>query len=65
MFVARTIVATTTSTSASTTPATSEEITETWLRIDPKALGAEGGPKEIEEDIIKELVERHGKWMAS
>ncbi|KAL0579190.1 Phosphopantothenate--cysteine ligase cab2 [Marasmius crinis-equi] len=35
-------------------------IKETWLRIDPKSTEA---GKEIEEDIIRELVQRHRKWI--
>lgn len=62
VFVARTS-STATSTAASissSTTASEDEITQTWLHLDPKLAG---GTKEIEEDIIAELVKRHDKWV--
>ena len=41
------------------------EITDTWLRIDAHTVDARGHPKEIEEDIITELVKRHETWIAA
>lgn len=37
-------------------------IEETWLRIDEQAVA---GGKEIEEDIVSELVRRHGAFIGS
>ncbi|EIM88836.1 DFP-domain-containing protein [Stereum hirsutum FP-91666 SS1] len=62
VFVARTS-STATNTAASissSTTASEDEITHTWLRLDPNVVG---GTKEIEEDIIAELVKRHDKWV--
>ena len=39
--------------------------TESWIRIDPHAVDARGRPREIEEDIVAELVQRHDAWVAS
>ena len=48
-----------------------EGFNASWLRIDPAlttpGAGAGAGGrevKEIEEDIVKELKERHAKWIA-
>ncbi|TFY73900.1 hypothetical protein EWM64_g10113 [Hericium alpestre] len=42
-----------------------QDISEHWLRIGPGAINALGHPKEIEEDIIAELVKRHDAWIAA
>ena len=41
-------------------PTVTPEYEETWLRIDL----AQDPQKEIEEDIIEELVKRHDRWIA-
>lgn len=58
VFVARASASIPASTSASET--VEGEITNTWLRLDPTLAD---GTKEIEEDIIAELVKRHGHWV--
>ena len=42
-----------------------DSFTETWLRIDAsETVATPGFPvKEIEEDIVAELVKRHGDWI--
>ncbi|KAI0032415.1 DFP-domain-containing protein [Vararia minispora EC-137] len=37
--------------------------TETWFRMDPHAVDERGRPREIEQDIIAELVRRHDAWI--
>jgi len=44
-------------------PADDSAFVESWLRIDPNP-DASGAVKEIEEDIVKELVDRHAQWLA-
>ncbi|KAI0066884.1 DFP-domain-containing protein [Artomyces pyxidatus] len=39
------------------------DISNSWLRIDPHAIDDRGHPKEIEEDIVAELVSRHQAWI--
>ncbi|VDB88818.1 unnamed protein product [Peniophora sp. CBMAI 1063] len=46
-------------------PQSPEDITSSWLRIDPKALNARGKAKEIEEEIVRELNARHDAWIAA
>lgn len=46
--------------SAQTRDLSSGEITETWLRLDENSVNA---GKEIEEDIIDELVRMHSAWI--
>ncbi|KAI0319307.1 phosphopantothenate-cysteine ligase [Amylostereum chailletii] len=40
-------------------------ISDTWLRIDAHAINSRGQLKEIEEDIVDELVRRHDRWIAA
>jgi phosphopantothenate---cysteine ligase (ATP) len=39
------------------------DFAEQWLRIDPAAANRQNSPKEIEEDIIAELVRRHEDYI--
>ncbi|TFK95303.1 DFP-domain-containing protein [Pterulicium gracile] len=42
---------------------TGKDFEETWLRIDPAEVRSNGQPREIEEDIVRELVRRHAGWV--
>ena len=42
----------------------SGSVSETWLKIDANAKDVWGRPKEIEGDIVIELVRRHDEWIS-
>jgi phosphopantothenate-cysteine ligase len=49
--------------SRSNTPSAEHEYVESWLRIETPSSSRIGHTKEIEEDIIAELLQRHNAWI--